>query len=66
MARTFMHRANHPSHPNWEADDVAFLCLLATSIYFAQGLTPAAVIAVFGLFGLIGVYSIQAILEGNT
>jgi presenilin-like A22 family membrane protease len=40
--------------------DIAFPCLLTASVYFAQGLKPAAVIAVFGLLGLVSVYAIQA------
>jgi presenilin-like A22 family membrane protease len=40
--------------------DIAFPCLLTASVYFAQGLKPAAIIAVFGLLGLISVYAIQA------
>jgi presenilin-like A22 family membrane protease len=39
--------------------DIAFPCLLTASVYFAQGLKPAAVIAVFGLLGLVSVYVIQ-------
>jgi presenilin-like A22 family membrane protease len=46
--------------------DIAFPCLLTASVYFAQGLKPAATIAVFGLLGLISVYAIQAIfLKGK-
>jgi len=46
--------------------DIAFPCLLTASVYFAQGLTPGIVIAVFGLLGLISAYSIQAIfLKGK-
>jgi presenilin-like A22 family membrane protease len=40
--------------------DIAFPCLLTASVYFAQGLKPAVIIAVFGLLGLISVYAIQA------
>jgi len=40
--------------------DIAFPCLLTASVYFAQGLKPAAIIAVFGLMGLASVYAIQA------
>jgi len=40
--------------------DIAFPCLLTASVYFAQGLKPAAIIAVFGLLGLVSVYAIQA------
>ena len=40
--------------------DIAFPCLLTASVYFAQGLKPAAIIAVFGLLGLVSVYVIQA------
>ncbi|MGQ9546199.1 MAG: presenilin family intramembrane aspartyl protease [Dehalococcoidia bacterium] len=40
--------------------DIAFPCLLTASVYFAQGLRPAAIIAVFGLLGLASVYAIQA------
>jgi presenilin-like A22 family membrane protease len=40
--------------------DIAFPCLLTASVYFAQGLKPAAVIAVLGLLGLVSVYAIQA------
>jgi presenilin-like A22 family membrane protease len=40
--------------------DIAFPCLLTASVYFAQGLKPAAIIAMFGLLGLISVYAIQA------
>ncbi len=40
--------------------DIAFPCLLTASVYFAQGLTPALVIAAFGLLGLMGAYAIQA------
>jgi len=46
--------------------DIAFPCILTASVYFAQGLTPAVVIAVFGLLGLAGAYAIQAIfLKGK-
>jgi presenilin-like A22 family membrane protease len=46
--------------------DIAFPCLLTASIYFAQGLKPAATIAVLGLLGLVSVYVIQAlILKGK-
>jgi len=40
--------------------DIAFPCLLTASVYFAQGLNPAAIIAVLGLLGLVTVYVIQA------
>jgi len=40
--------------------DIAFPCLLTASVYFAQGLAPAAIIAVLGLLGLVSVYAIQA------
>ncbi|MEA1871997.1 MAG: presenilin family intramembrane aspartyl protease [Chloroflexota bacterium] len=40
--------------------DIAFPCLLTASVYFAQGLKPAAIIAVLGLLGLVSVYAIQA------
>jgi presenilin-like A22 family membrane protease len=39
--------------------DIAFPCLLTASVYFAQGLKPAVIIAVFGLLGLVSVYAIQ-------
>jgi len=46
--------------------DIAFPCLLTASVYFAQGLKPAAIIAVLGLLGLVSVYAIQAIfLKGK-
>jgi presenilin-like A22 family membrane protease len=46
--------------------DIAFPCLLTASVYFAHGLKPAAIIAVFGLLGLVSVYAIQAIfLKGR-
>jgi presenilin-like A22 family membrane protease len=46
--------------------DIAFPCLLTASVYFAQGLKPAAIIAVIGLLGLASVYAIQAIfLKGK-
>jgi presenilin-like A22 family membrane protease len=46
--------------------DIAFPCLLTASVYFAHGLKPAAIIAVFGLLGLVSVYAIQAIfLKGK-
>jgi presenilin-like A22 family membrane protease len=46
--------------------DIAFPCLLTASVYFAQGLRPAAIIAVLGLLGLVGVYVIQAlVLKGK-
>jgi len=46
--------------------DIAFPCLLTASVYFAQGLKPAAIIAVLGLVGLVGVYAIQALfLKGK-
>ena len=40
--------------------EIAFPCLLTASVYFVQGLKPAAIIAVFGLLGLVSVYVIQA------
>jgi presenilin-like A22 family membrane protease len=46
--------------------DIAFPCLLTASVYFAQGLAPAVIIAVLGLLGLVSVYAIQAIfLKGK-
>jgi len=46
--------------------DIAFPCLLTASVYFAQGLKPAVIIAVLGLLGLVSVYAIQAIfLKGK-
>jgi presenilin-like A22 family membrane protease len=46
--------------------DIAFPCLLTASVYFAQGLAPAAIIAVLGSLGLVSVYVIQAIfLKGK-
>ena len=46
--------------------DIAFPCLLTSSVYFARGLGPAAIIAAFGLLGLVSVYAIQAIfLKGK-
>jgi len=46
--------------------DIAFPCLLTASVYFAQGLAPATIIAVLGLLGLVSVYAIQAIfLKGK-
>lgn len=46
--------------------DIAFPCLLTASIYFARGMQPAAIIAVFGLLGLVGVYVIQSVfLKGK-
>jgi presenilin-like A22 family membrane protease len=46
--------------------DIAFPCLLTASVYFARGLVPAVIIAVFGLLGLVSVYAIQAIfLKGK-
>jgi len=42
--------------------DIAFPCLLTASVYFAQGLAPAAIIAALGLLGLVSVYAIQAIV----
>jgi len=41
--------------------DIALPCLLTASVYFAQGLKPAAIIAVLGLVGLVSVYAIQAV-----
>ena len=49
----------------WEGD-IAFPCILTASVYFAQGMTPAVVMAVFGLLGLASAYAIQAIfLKGK-
>ncbi len=46
--------------------DVAFPCLLTASVYFAQGLTPGAIIAALGALGLVSVYVIQAkLLKGR-
>ena len=46
--------------------DIAFPCLLTASVYFAQGLKPAVIIAVFGLLGLASAYAIQALfLKGK-
>jgi len=46
--------------------DIAFPCLLTASIYFAQGLKPAVIIAVFGLLGLVSAYAIQVLfLKGK-
>jgi len=46
--------------------DIAFPGLLTASVYFAQGLKPAAIIAALGLLGLVSVYAIQAIfLKGK-
>jgi len=46
--------------------DIAFPCLLTASVYFAQGLKSAAIIAILGLLGLVSVYAIQAIfLKGK-
>ena len=46
--------------------DIAFPCLLTASVYFAQGLAPGVIIALFGLLGLVCVYVIQAIfLKGK-
>jgi len=46
--------------------DIAFPCLLTASVYFAQGLKPAAIIAVLGLLGLVSIYAIQALfLKGR-
>jgi presenilin-like A22 family membrane protease len=46
--------------------DIAFPCLLTASVYFAQGLKPAAIMAVFGSVGLVSVYVIQAVfLKGK-
>jgi presenilin-like A22 family membrane protease len=42
--------------------DIAFPCLLTASVYFSQGLKPAAIIAILGLLGLVSVYAIQAII----
>jgi len=41
--------------------DIAFPGLLTASVYFAQGLAPGVIVAMFGCLGLIGAYSIQAI-----
>ncbi len=40
--------------------DIAFPCLLTSSVYFAQGLTPGVTIAGLGSLGLVAVYFIQA------
>ena len=46
--------------------DVAFPCLLTSSVYFAQGLSPGAIIAALGAVGLVSVYLIQArLLKGR-
>ena len=46
--------------------DIAFPCLLTASVYFAQGLKPAAIIAALGLLGLVSVYVIQRVfLKGR-
>ena len=46
--------------------DIAFPGLLAASVYFAQGLAPGAIVAVFGFLGLVSAYAIQAIfLKGK-
>lgn len=46
--------------------DIAFPCLLTASVYFAQGLKAAAIMAVLGLVGLVSVYAIQALfLKGR-
>jgi len=46
--------------------DIAFPGLLTASVYFAQGMTSGAIIAVFGLLGLASAYAIQAIfLKGK-
>jgi presenilin-like A22 family membrane protease len=46
--------------------DIAFPCLLTASVYFAQGLRPAVIIAALGLMGLVSVYAIQAVfLKGK-
>ncbi|MFO7995650.1 MAG: presenilin family intramembrane aspartyl protease [Dehalococcoidia bacterium] len=46
--------------------DVAFPCLLTASVYFAQGLAPATIIAVLGSLGLVSVYVIQTkLLKGK-
>jgi presenilin-like A22 family membrane protease len=46
--------------------DIAFPCLLTASVFFAQGLKPAAIIAILGFLGLVSVYAIQAIfLKGK-
>ncbi len=39
--------------------DIAFPCLLTSSVYFAQGLTPGITIAALGALGLVAVYIIQ-------
>lgn len=39
--------------------DVAFPCLLTSSVYFAQGLTPGVTIAALAALGLVAVYIIQ-------
>jgi len=40
--------------------DIAFPCLLTSSVYFARGLEPAIAIAALGALGLIAVYIIQS------
>jgi len=46
--------------------DIAFPCLLTASVYFAQGLKPAVIIAALGLLGLVSVYVIQRVfLKGR-
>jgi presenilin-like A22 family membrane protease len=46
--------------------DIAFPLLLSSSVFFASGLGPAALMAGFGLMGLVGAYVIQAaVLKGR-
>jgi presenilin-like A22 family membrane protease len=46
--------------------DIAFPCLLTVSVYYAQGLTTASIIAAFTLSGLALTYLIQAVfLKGK-
>ena len=46
--------------------DIGFPLLLASSVYFAYGLTDAILVAAFSLVGIIGVYWIQAVfLKGK-
>jgi presenilin-like A22 family membrane protease len=40
--------------------DIGFPLLLISSVYFARGLTPAALVGVFSLLGLVCAYWIQA------
>jgi presenilin-like A22 family membrane protease len=46
--------------------DIAFPCLLTVSVYYAQGLTIASIIAAFALSGLTLAYLVQAVfLKGK-